>query len=151
MLYLEAGGAHGDAHIRQQGAEVFPFERPGPAFDQDVPSAHGAQHGAAHLDGDKGGAPLLFGHTDEQNHILLWTLSFQPLQLLRSVGRILITSSFLTSKLILAVNGSSSSSSKPSSILNDCGSYGYQLRTNKQSNVQHTLQRQLLYWHTGFL
>lgn len=62
-LYLEAGGAHCDAHIGQQGAEVFPFERPGPAFDQDVPPAHGAQHQATHLHRDKGRAPLLFKHT----------------------------------------------------------------------------------------
>ena len=34
---------NGDAHIWQQGAEVFPLEWPGPAFDQDVPPAHGAQ------------------------------------------------------------------------------------------------------------
>lgn len=40
VKHLEAGGAHGDAHVRQQGAEVFPVERPGPAFDQDVPPAH---------------------------------------------------------------------------------------------------------------
>lgn len=60
--HLEAGGAHGDAHIRQQGAEVFPFERPGPAFDQDVPPAHGAQHRATHLDRDKVRAPLLKAH-----------------------------------------------------------------------------------------
>lgn len=68
MLYLEAGGAHGDAHIRQQGAEVFPFERPGPAFDQDIPPAHGAQHRATHLDRDKVRAPLLFGHTHKHIH-----------------------------------------------------------------------------------
>ena len=64
ILHLEAGGAHGDAHIWQQGAEVFPLERPGPAFDQDVPPAHGAQRRATHLDGDKVGAPLLLGHTE---------------------------------------------------------------------------------------
>ena len=52
-LHLEAGGAHGDAHIWQQGA-----------FDQDVPPAHGAQRWATHLDGDKVGAPLLLGHTE---------------------------------------------------------------------------------------
>lgn len=50
--------------------------------------------------------------------------SFHPLQLVCPVSGILITSSlsFLTSKLILAVNGSSSASSKPSSILKDCSS-----------------------------
>lgn len=76
MLYLEAGGAHGDAHIRQQGAEVFPFERPGPAFYQDVPPAHGAQHRATHLDGDKGRASLLFGHT--HGHIIEPVLLSSP-------------------------------------------------------------------------
>ncbi len=50
---------------------------------------------------------------------------FYPLQLVCPVGGILIASSplsFLTSKLILAVNGSSSASSKPSSILKACSS-----------------------------
>lgn len=62
-MYLEAGGAHGDAHIRHQGAEVFPLEWHGPAFDQDVPPAHQAQHGAVHFDRDKGRTPLLLGQT----------------------------------------------------------------------------------------
>lgn len=53
MPYLKAGGAHGDANVGEQRAEVFPFEWPGPAFDQDVPPAHGAQHQAAHLDRDE--------------------------------------------------------------------------------------------------
>lgn len=57
--YLEAGGTHGDADVRQQGAEVLPVEGSGPAFDQDVPPAHGAKRGATHLDGDKAGPPLL--------------------------------------------------------------------------------------------
>lgn len=70
-MYLKAGGAHGDADIRQQGAEVFPFQRPGPALDEDVPPAHGAQHGAAHLDWDEVGAPLLLGQTREHSRALL--------------------------------------------------------------------------------
>ena len=127
MLYLEAGGAHGDAHIRQQGAEVFPFERPGPTFDQDVPPAHGAQHRATHLDRDKVRAPLLFGHTDEQIHVLLGTSFLSPspaaLPSWWNINHLIsFVLSFLTSKLILAVNGSSSASSKPSSTLKDCGS-----------------------------
>ena len=96
MLYLETGRAHSDADIRQQGAEVFPFEGSGPAFDQDVPSAHGAENRTTHLDWDKGGAPLLFGHTEEHSHILLCTLSFHPLQLVCPLGRILIISSILS-------------------------------------------------------
>lgn len=96
MLYLEAGGAHGDAHIGQQGAEVFPFERPGPAFDQDVPPAHGTQHRATHLDGDKVRAALLFGNTDEHIHILLWTLSFHLVQLVGPAGGIFIATSPLS-------------------------------------------------------
>lgn len=42
--YLEAGGAHGDGGIRQERAEVLPLQGRGPALDEDVPSAHGAQH-----------------------------------------------------------------------------------------------------------
>lgn len=141
MLYLEAGGAHGDAHIRQQGAEVFPFERPGPAFDQDVPPAHGAQHRATHLDGDKGGAPLLLGHTHEHVHILLWSPSFYPLPAglpsWWNINRLISSLSFLTSKLILAVNGSSSASSKPSSILKACSSEWWWLRTNSSKQCTH--------------
>ena len=91
MLYLEAGGAHRDAHIRQQGAEGFPFEWPGPTFDQDVPPAHGAQHQATHLDRDKVRAPLLLGHTNEHIRILLRIQSFHPVQLVCPVGGILIT------------------------------------------------------------
>lgn len=58
-VHLEAGGAHGDAHVGQQRAEVFPLERPRPALDEHVPPAHGAQHRAADFDGDELGSPLL--------------------------------------------------------------------------------------------
>lgn len=123
-MYLKAGGAHGDADIRQQGAEVFPFQRPGPALDEDVPPAHGAQHGAAHLDWDEVGAPLLLGQTREHSRALLKGPVLSPSPAASSswwnINRGLFFS--FTSKLILAVNGSSSASSKPSSSLMACGS-----------------------------
>lgn len=50
-LYLEAGGAHGDGGVRQERAEVLPLQGRGPALDEDVPTAHGAQHRPAHHHG----------------------------------------------------------------------------------------------------
>lgn len=132
-MYLEAGGAHGDAHIRHQGAEVFPLEGHGPAFDQDVPPAHQAQHGTTHLDWDKGGTPLLLGQT--MIHV---TMNRHSLRLCKR----LIYKSFhlLTSKLILAVNGSSKVSSKPSSVLKTCSSEQSELRSNSFSKCVSYLQ-----------
>lgn len=69
-MYLKAGGAHGDAHVGHQRAEVFPLEWRGPAFDQDVPPAHQAQHRATHPDRDKVGAPLLLGQTMMHNAVM---------------------------------------------------------------------------------
>ena len=57
--YLEAGGAHGDGGVGQQGAEVLPLQGRWPALDEDVPPAHGAQHGAAHHHGHELRATLL--------------------------------------------------------------------------------------------
>lgn len=132
-MYLEAGGAHGDAHIRHQGAEVLPLEGHGPAFDQDVPPAHQAQHRTTHLDWDKGGTPLLLGQT--MIHV---TMNRHSLRLCQRVTY----KSFrlLTSKLILAVNGSSKVSSKPSSLLKTCSSEWNELRSNSFSKRVSYLQ-----------
>lgn len=46
--YLEAGRTHGDADVGQQRSVVLPAERFGPAFDQNIPSGHGAQHRPTH-------------------------------------------------------------------------------------------------------
>lgn len=128
-MYLEAGGAHGDAHIRHQGAEVFPLQGHGPAFDQDVPPAHQAQHGTTHLDWDKGGTPLLLRQT--MSHVS---------HSLRLCQRVIYKSfRHLTSKLILVVNGSSKVSSKPSSLLKTCSSEWSELRSNSfRKNAFHT-------------
>ena len=72
-------------------------------------------------------------NTHEHIHVVLLTLFFYPLQLVCPVGGFLISSrlSFPTSKLILAVNGSSSWSSKSSFIFKACSSdWGYEGRTH---------------------
>lgn len=40
--YLEAGRTHGDGSAREQRAEVLPAQWSRPAFDEDIPAAHGA-------------------------------------------------------------------------------------------------------------
>lgn len=83
------------------------------------------------LTGTKFEPPCCWAH--RHIHNVLWTLSFCLTQLVKLFARILNTflQSFLTSKLIFAVNGSSSASLKPSSILQAWGSNVFWLRTNE--------------------
>lgn len=59
--YLEAGGAHGDGGVGQERAEVLPLQGRRPALDEDVATAHGAQHRPAHHDRHELRAALLQG------------------------------------------------------------------------------------------
>lgn len=59
--YLEAGGAHGDGGVGQQGAVELPAQRPRPALDQHIPAAQGEQHSSGHHHGHELRASLLQG------------------------------------------------------------------------------------------
>lgn len=66
--YLEAGGAHGDGGVGEERAEVLPLQGAGPALDEDVPTAHGAQHRTARHHRHELRAALLHGRWAGKKH-----------------------------------------------------------------------------------